>query len=78
MYSGYVWLTNHVPPRRASQKLLLFTGMAGFLVAAVGVPHAFDQTGVLFGLGYLVVISVHLLLFTQSDVGAGVVQSSRP
>lgn len=74
MYGGYAWLTNHVPPRRASQKLLLFAGMAGFLVAAVGIPHAFDRTGVVFGLGYLVVISVHLLLFTQSDVLTGVLR----
>ncbi|MDQ3949487.1 MAG: low temperature requirement protein A, partial [Gemmatimonadota bacterium] len=72
MYGGYAWLTNHVPPQQTSQKLLLFAGMAGFLVAAVGIPHAFDRTGVVFGLGYLVVICVHLLLFTQSDALAGV------
>jgi low temperature requirement protein LtrA len=72
MYGGYAWLTNHVPPRRASQKLLLFAGMAGFLVTAVGIPRAFSGAGVVFGLGYLVVICVHLTLFTQSDVGAGV------
>lgn len=74
MYGGYAWLTNHVPPRRVSQKLLLFAGMAGFLVTAVGIPHAFDTTGVIFGLGYLVVIVVHLLLFSQSDALAGVLR----
>ena len=74
MYGGYAWLTNHVPPRRVSQKLLLFAGMAGFLVAAVGMPRAFDGTGIVFGLGYLVVICVHLLLFTQSDALAGVLR----
>jgi low temperature requirement protein LtrA len=74
MYGGYAWLTNHVPPRRASQKLLLFAGMAGFLVAAVGIPHAFDRTGIVFGLGYLVVICIHLLLFTQADVLSGVLR----
>jgi low temperature requirement protein LtrA len=74
MYGGYAWLTNHVPPRRASQKLLLFVAMVGFLVAAVGIPAAFGETGVIFGLGYLVVICVHLLLFTQSDVLAGVMR----
>ena len=74
MYGGYAWLTNHVPPRRVSQKLLLFAGMAGFLIAAVGIPHAFDGTGIIFGLGYLIVIGVHLLLFSQSDATAGVVR----
>jgi low temperature requirement protein LtrA len=67
MYSGYAWLTNHVPPRRVSQKLLLFAGMVGFMLAAVGIPHVFDGTRILFGAAYLVVICVHLLLFTQSD-----------
>lgn len=46
------------------QKLLLFAAMAGFLIAAVGMPHAFGETGVVFAVGYLVVTSVHLLLFT--------------
>jgi low temperature requirement protein LtrA len=72
MYGGYAWLTNHVPPRRISQKLLLFTAMAGFLVAAIGIPRAFETTGIVFGVGYLVVISVHLLLFTQSGALGGV------
>jgi low temperature requirement protein LtrA len=50
---GYAWLTNHVPPRRASQKLLLFSAMAGFFIAARAIQHAFEWTGVLFGIGYL-------------------------
>jgi len=66
MYGGYAWMTNNVPPRRPSQRLLLLVGMAGFLVAAVAVPHAFDDTGIVFGLGYLVVTSVHLTLLSQS------------
>lgn len=69
MFDGYVWLANHVPPLLATQKLLLFVGMAGFLIAAIGVPNAFDGTGVVFGIGYLVTICVHLLLFTQAGVG---------
>ncbi|MGC5022383.1 low temperature requirement protein A [Micromonospora sp. DT47] len=56
MFDGYVWLANHVPPRLPAQKLLLFVGMAGFLIAAVGVPRAFAGSGVVFGAGYLVVV----------------------
>jgi low temperature requirement protein LtrA len=74
MYGGYAWLTNHVPPRRGSQKLVLFGAMAGFFIAALGIPHAFDGTGVLFGVGYLMVICVHLILFTQADVLEGVLR----
>jgi low temperature requirement protein LtrA len=69
MFDGYVWLANQVPPQVPVQKLLKFVAMAGFLIAAVGIPHAFGETGVVFAVGYLVVISVHLLLFTQADVG---------
>jgi low temperature requirement protein LtrA len=69
MFDGYVWLPNHVPPRLPVQKFLLFVAMAGFLIAAVGMPHAFQETGVVFAVGYLVAICVHLVLFTQADVG---------
>ncbi|KAB1912101.1 low temperature requirement protein A [Micromonospora sp. AMSO31t] len=70
MFDGYVWLANHVPPRVPAQKLLLFVGMVGFLFAAVAVPDAFDGTGLLFGIGYLVVITVHLSLFTRAGIGS--------
>jgi low temperature requirement protein LtrA len=68
MFDGYVWLPNHVPPRQPVQQLLLFAAMAGFLVAAVGIPDAFGGTGVVFAVGYLVAICVHLLMFTQADI----------
>ncbi|MGN9806853.1 low temperature requirement protein A [Micromonospora sp. L32] len=72
LYSGYAWLTNHVPPRRPARKLLLFGGMAGFLLTAVAIPDAFTGSGLLFGIGYLVVVTVHLTLFSQSTARAGV------
>ena len=72
MYGGYAWLTNHVPPHRPMQKLLLFVAMAGFFIAALGIPHAFEGTGALVGAGYLVVVCVHLVLFTQTDAVQGI------
>jgi low temperature requirement protein LtrA len=69
MFDGYVWLPNHVPPREPVQQLLLFAAMAGFLIAAVGLPDAFGETGLVFAVGYVVAICVHLLMFTQADVG---------
>lgn len=68
LYDGYVWLANHVPPQRAAQKLLLFAGMAGSLIAAVGVPDAFGGTALVFAVGLLVATAVHLLMFLQSGV----------
>jgi low temperature requirement protein LtrA len=70
MFDGYVWLPNHVPPRDPAQQLPLFAAMAGFLIAAVGIPDAFGETGMVFAVGYLVAICVHLLMFTQADIGS--------
>ena len=71
IYSGYAWLANHAQPGQLSYKLWLFVAMAGFLITAVGVPHAFDGTGMFVGLGFCIVTSVHLILFMQSDARAG-------
>jgi low temperature requirement protein LtrA len=67
MYGGYAWLTNAVPPRRASQQVLLLCGMAGFLIVAIAIPDAFSTTGVAFGVGYLVATLVHAGLFLESE-----------
>jgi low temperature requirement protein LtrA len=65
MYGGYVWLTNQVPPDRTVRRVLVMVGMAAFLVCALAIPEVFDGTGVAFGLGYLLVILVHLGLYAQ-------------
>ena len=66
MYSGYVWLTNQVPPVTTPTRLLLIAGMAGFLVCALAVPHAFDTDAVAFAIGFLVVIVVHSGMFANA------------
>jgi low temperature requirement protein LtrA len=67
MYAGYAWLTNAVPPNSAQRRLLLLGGMAGFLVLALSIPHAFRGSGLSFGLAYLLVVSVHSWLFTRTS-----------
>lgn len=66
MYGGYAWLTNAVPPREPGLRLLMLVGMAGFLIVALAIPHAFDASGVAFGLGYLLVNLVHTGMFLRS------------
>jgi low temperature requirement protein LtrA len=67
MYSGYAWLTNAVPAHNLQRRLLLMAGMSGFLIMALGIPKAFGGGGgVAFGVGYLVVNLVHLIMFTRS------------
>ncbi len=67
MYGGYVWLTNAVSADRASRRLVLLAGMAGFFVVALTVPEAFDGGGLAFGLAYAVVIAVHIGLFSRAS-----------
>jgi low temperature requirement protein LtrA len=72
MYGGYAWLTNAVPPEGPALRLLMLVGMAGFLVVALAVPHAFGDSGVAFGVGYLVVTAVHTGMFLRSSEGSAV------
>ncbi|MEV1019458.1 low temperature requirement protein A [Streptomyces sp. NPDC050264] len=68
MYSAYAYLTNQVPPDRPSRRVLMLLGMAGFLICALSIPHAFDphsNAGVVFGLGLLLVVLVHSVLYTR-------------
>lgn len=67
MYGGYAWLTNAVAPDSTSRRLLLLGGMAGFLILALVIPRAFGGGGAAFGLAYLLVVSVHALLFTRTS-----------
>ena len=70
MNSGYVWLTNQVPPNGATRRLLLFGGMVAFLACALSIPEAFGDTEVTFGLGYLLVVVVHAGLYAETHGSA--------
>lgn len=76
MYGGYAWLTNAVTPNSAVRRVLMVTGMTGFLVITLAIPDAFGDTGWAFGVGYFVVNAVHTGLFTVAG-GAGVVRAFR-
>ena len=67
MYGGYAWLTNAVPPRETVLRLLMLLGMAGFLIVALAIPESFGDSGIAFGIGYLVVTFVHTGLFLRSS-----------
>ncbi len=66
MYGGYAWLTNSVPPRGPALRLLLLFAMGAFLVVALAIPNAFGDSGVAFGIAYLVVNLVHTGMFLLS------------
>jgi len=65
MYGGYAWLTNARSPVRNPERLLLILGMTGFLIVGLAIPRAFGKAGVAFGLGYLLVVFVHAVLYAR-------------
>jgi low temperature requirement protein LtrA len=65
MYAGYAWLTNTRSPVRTPERLLLVLGMAGFLICGLAIPAGFGRDGVALGLGYLLVIVVHSVLYAR-------------
>jgi len=65
MYGGYAWLTNTRSPARNPERLLLVFGMTGFLIVGLAIPQAFGGDGVAFGLGYLLVVLVHAVLYAR-------------
>jgi low temperature requirement protein LtrA len=66
MYDGYAWLTNAVAAEGARRQSLLLAAMAGYLVLAIAIPHAFAGTGLTFGIAYLVITVVHATLYVAS------------
>jgi low temperature requirement protein LtrA len=66
MYDAFAWLTNAVPPTRTALRLPLLAGMAAFFIISLAIPTTFDGDGIVFACGYLAVIVIHTVLYTQS------------
>ena len=67
-WAGYVWLTNAVPAEEViPARLVILIAMAAMLVASLAVPDALGEYGVLFGLSYLVVRLLHVVLFVLAS-----------
>src|SRR3954453_21653545 len=49
---GYAWLTSVVDPEEGLVRIAIFAAMASLLVAALAVPHVFNETGLLFAISY--------------------------
>jgi low temperature requirement protein LtrA len=63
-WAAYAWLTNSLDPEEGPVRLVVFCSIAAMLVLSLATPHAFDSEGVTFGVAYLVVLLVHLGLYT--------------
>src|SRR5687768_12502025 len=62
-WAAYAWLTNTLDPEEGAVRLAMFGAMGAMLLVSLAVPEAFDAHGVLFGLAYLLVRALHLVLY---------------
>jgi low temperature requirement protein LtrA len=65
-WSAYAWLTNEIEPDEDLPRLVMFTSMTAMLIAALAVPDAFGDDGVIFGCAYFVVRAMHIVLFAYA------------
>jgi low temperature requirement protein LtrA len=68
-WASYAWLTNTLDPEEGAVRLAVFAAVAAMLVVSLAVPGAFGPDGVTFGVAYLVVRGVHLVLFAIAGRG---------
>ena len=61
--SGYAWLTSAMDVDEGGVRLALLGAMAVMLGVALAVPGAFDEHALLFGVAYLIVRVLHLVLY---------------
>jgi low temperature requirement protein LtrA len=80
-WGAYAWLTNYINTDAWRERFLVFVSMAAMLVAALAVPNAFGDDGVLFGCAYAVVRWMHIFIFAEAnedvDTGQAISRLSR-
>jgi low temperature requirement protein LtrA len=62
-WAAYAWLTDEIDHDEGANRLAMLVSMAAMLIVALAVPQAFGDDAVVFGLAYLVVRLMHLVLF---------------
>jgi low temperature requirement protein LtrA len=68
-WASYAWLTNTLSPDEGVVQLAMLTAMAAMFVAALAVPDAFGEHGVIFGVAFLIVGVMHVALFALGGRG---------
>jgi low temperature requirement protein LtrA len=68
-WGAYAWLTNTLDPEEGAVRLAVFAAIAAMLVVSLAVPGAFGADAVTFGVAYLVVRALHLVLYAIAGRG---------
>jgi low temperature requirement protein LtrA len=66
-WGAYAWLTNYIAAEEGLERLLMFGAMGAFLVAALAVPHAFDDDALLFAVAYTAARWLHIFIFAEAN-----------
>jgi|GEM_PF-2363891 low temperature requirement protein LtrA len=62
-WSAYAWLTNTLDPEEGAVRLAVLAAVAAMLIVSLAAPRALGDDGVIFGVAYLLVRALHLVLF---------------
>jgi low temperature requirement protein LtrA len=62
-WTGYAWLTSTMDVDEGGVRLAMLAAMGALLFAALAVPGAFGENAVLFGVSYLLVRVLHIVLY---------------
>jgi low temperature requirement protein LtrA len=62
-WTAYAWLTSTMDVDEGGVRLAMLASMGAMLIVALAVPGAFGDDAVLFGVGYLLVRLLHLVLY---------------
>src|SRR6266516_4399046 len=68
-WSAYAWLTNTLDPEEGGVRLAMLAAIAAMLVVSLAAPRAFASEAVTFGVAYLVVRMLHLVLYAIAGRG---------
>ena len=68
-WESYAWLTNTIDPEEGVVRLAVLASVAAMLVVSLAVPGAFGADGVTFGVAYLIVRALHLVLYALAGRG---------
>ena len=68
-WSAYAWLTNMFDPEEGVVRIAVLAAVAAMLIVSLAAPRAFGREGVTFGIAYLVVRALHLVLFAKAGRG---------
>ena len=66
-WAAYAWLTNYIAAEEDRERLLMMAAMGAFLVAALAVPHAFDEDALVFAVAYAVARWLHIFIFAEAN-----------